>query len=112
MKQCKDYETKKADCDCGWILKQTKSTMSRFEERKNVFLMTCESRASVTYEKQRKKESNSDYFEKFKVTVEAFEHNCGPLGSETAFIQTLVNKEDDGYPGELSRTGTSVEILK
>ena len=48
-----------------------------FEETKQLFLMTRESRTSVTYEKQGRQESNSDYFEKIKSIVEAFVHNCG-----------------------------------
>ena len=44
-----------------------------------------ESRTSLSLEKQGKYESNSDYFDKFKATVEAFEHHCGELGKSRSF---------------------------
>ena len=84
--------------------------MFRFEEKKYPFLTVLESRISISLEKQGTYENNIDYFDKFKATVEAFEHRCGKLGNETILIQHLMKKDDPDNPGYIPMTGTREEV--
>ena len=115
VKQLEEYESRALKCDCAWLLREIKNIMFRFEEKKNMYLMVCESRASLHYERQDKHETNSDYFDKFKATVEAFEHHCGPVGQETFLIQNLKNEfskdPGNGDPGNIP-TGQDADEVR
>ena len=67
-----------------------------------------ESRTSFSLEKQGKYENNSDYFDKFKATVEAFENHCGELGNEATLIQHITKDNDPDNPKGIPISGTGM----
>ena len=64
----------------------------------------------MSLEKKGKYENNSDYFDKFKATVDAFEHHCGKLGNEATLIKHLTNGDDPDNSKGITISGTGDEV--
>ena len=110
IKQDNDYEQKKIDADCAWLLSQIQSIIFKFAGRKQKFLAIVEARTTHDRCKQRDEESNASFLDQFKTVVESYEHTGGSIGNDDGLIEELTDTNNPEHPGNIPTGSDADEV--
>ena len=79
-----DFKKKQKQSACGWMLKSIEQIKLRFDHNRSRILALCEARYSLESCRQEAKESNLDFFARYKSLAEAYLHFGGEVSSPGA----------------------------
>ena len=111
VKLSKEYDEKKDDVDCAWLLNEVKNVINKLEGKRHKFSAIVEARDSVHNFVQKEGENNSNYFENFKSLIESFEHYGGTIGGDHGLLEEITDKSDPDHPGEIPQ-GTDADKVR
>jgi len=90
-----DFEAKRHESDCVWILKEIKGITYRFEGQRYIYLSLDNARTSYYTYTQGAEDSISSYLEHFRSLVEVLEHYGDAIGEDPGLLDATAAVSSD-----------------